>query len=128
MKLAFKPKDIALTLGGAVVAGKVSNMALPIPEQFKPVAPVVVGVLLMMTKNKSLQNVGLGMTVYSGVKMIGKAVPALGIGEMNDWQIEGGPAYVLNGPNPIDTNINGSRSFALSGINDDDMDAVAGMH
>ncbi len=79
----------ALVVGG-VVASKINGIALPvIPEKVKPFVPVVVGILLMRTKNPTMQMAGKGMIVVGGVNALKTFVPQLGLGGpgMGDYYI-----------------------------------------
>jgi len=99
-----KKMDLAhvgtMVLGGAV-GSKLSGIALPvIPEKFRPLLPVVLGVALIKSKNKGISSFGTGLMVVGAVKAVGSFVPSLGIGEpyaLSDYRIEGGGDMLLNG-------------------------------
>lgn len=116
---------IGLGLIGAVAAGKVAQINLPVPEKAKPFVPVLAGVLLMMVKNNQAKAAGLGMAIYGGARALNAAIPALGLGgdeSMGDYMIEG-PDYALAGPDNDGTFIGAATetgsSYALAGVGED---------
>lgn len=116
---------IGLGLLGAVAAGKVATLNIPVPEKAKPFVPVIAGVLLMMTKNAQAKAAGLGMAIYGGARALNATIPALGLGgdtSMGDYMIEG-PDYALAGPDSDGTFIGAATetgsSYALAGVGED---------
>ena len=123
---------IGLGLLGAVAAGKVATLAIPVPEKAKPFVPVLAGVLLMMTKNAQAKAAGLGMAIYGGARALNATIPALALGgddSMGDYMIEG-PDYALAGPDNYDTVIGAatstSSSYALAGVDEMTTDDFVG--
>jgi hypothetical protein len=123
---------IGLGLLGAVAAGKVAKLNIPVPEKAKPFLPVVAGVLLMMTKNAQAKAAGLGMAIYGGTRALNATIPALGLAgdeSMGDYMIEG-PDYALAGPDADGTYIGAatttSSSFALAGVDEMTSDDFVG--
>ena len=123
---------IGLGLLGAVAAGKVATLAIPVPEKAKPFVPVLAGVLLMMTKNAQAKAAGLGMAIYGGARALNATIPALGLAgddSMGDYMIEG-PDYALAGPDNYDTVIGAatstSSSYALAGVDEMTTDDFVG--
>ena len=123
---------IGLGLIGAVAAGKVAKLNIPVPEKAKPFIPVIAGVLLMMTKNAQAKAAGLGMAVYGGARALNATIPALALGgdeSMGDYMIEG-PDYALAGPDTDGTFIGAATttgsSFALAGVEEMTSDDFVG--
>lgn len=123
---------IGLGLLGAVAAGKVATLNIPVPEKAKPFVPVIAGVLLMMTKNAQAKAAGLGMAIYGGARALNASIPALGLGgdeSMGDYMIEG-PDYALAGPDEDGTFIGAATetgsSYALAGVDEMTADDYVG--
>lgn len=127
---------IGLGLLGAVAAGKVATLNIPVPEKAKPFVPLIAGVLLMMVKNPQAKAAGLGMAIYGGARALNATIPALGLGDamgggdsMGDYMIEG-PDYALAGPDSYDTVIGAASStssnYALAGMDEMTSDDYVG--
>jgi hypothetical protein len=123
---------IGLGLLGAVAAGKVAKLNIPVPEKAKPFLPLAAGIALMMTKNAQLKAAGLGMAIYGGTRALNATIPALGLAgdeSMGDYMIEG-PDYALAGPDTDGTMIGAatttSSSFALAGVDEMTSDDFVG--
>jgi len=94
--------DLLAVAGGAVIAGKVGNLNLPIPEKIKPALPLLLSVVLSMNKNNTVKMIGYGMAAVGSVQALKTYVPQLGIGEgenISDFElIEGPGSYAVFGP------------------------------
>lgn len=81
--------DAVGVVGGAVAAQFLSAK-LPIANQtIKNAAPLAVGLVLSMGKNKNLKNVGLGMIAAGGAKLVGGFISGGGVGR---YIYAGGPS------------------------------------
>ena len=124
---------LGLTLGAAV-AGKVSNINLPvIPEKLRPAVPVLLGIFLMNRDGAFMKSLGAGMVAGGGVKVVSALAPGLNISganeTINDYQIEGATDYALAGTDDVmlnsNENITGYQpSYALSGVETMESDLV----
>ncbi len=122
--------DLLLMVGGGVVASKVSNIKLPIalPAPVQSALPLVLGVFLG-TKKGAVGNIGKGMAVVGGMKLIAGLVPQLGLGNSPfiDDQGQGGgfliegSDYALAGAG-MDAAPVGNTSYALAGVDRKDSD------
>jgi hypothetical protein len=93
--------DLLAVAGGAIVAGKVGNLNLPIPEKIKPALPLLLSVVLSMNKNNTVKMIGYGMAGMGAVQALKAYVPQLGIGGENvsDFELIEGPGnYAVFGP------------------------------
>lgn len=127
-KLSLKSIDfqsVGLGILGAAAAGKVSAMPITaIPDKAKPYVPVILGLALMLMKNKQAKAAGLGMAIYGGTRALNTTLN-LGLGgdaSMGDYMIEG-PDYALAGPDSDGTYIGAATetgsAYALAGIGED---------
>lgn len=114
--------EMAGLAAGAVVAGKVSNIKLPIalPPVVQAAVPLLLGVFLSGRKG-FIGDMGKGMIAAGSIKVIGAVAPSLGIGDsmddaaINDYMIEGAAdTYALAGATM------GATSYALAGMDEKD--------
>lgn len=109
--------DVAGIVLGAAVGSKIAGLNVSfIPDKVKPLIPVVGGIFLARAKSPFMKAAGAGMIAAGGVKTIAAFAPGLGISALEDsvgdYQIEGIPSYILNGPNSSDQ----TPSYILAGM------------
>jgi len=123
--------DLLIMVVGGIGAAKLSNVKLPVnlPAPVQSALPLVLGVFLSGKKG-AVGNIGKGMAVVGGMKLVNTLVPALGVGAspfIDDQSIQAayeinGGEYALAGATITDSAPVGNTSYALAGVDQKDND------
>lgn len=105
-------------VAGGVGAGLVTNLAKKVApdsiQKYVSAAPLVVGILL--SGNKKLHNVALGMIAVGGKNLVGQFIPAInGLENMDLSGLFGPSPDPLNGP--LNFNVNEEFDGEMNGAN-----------
>jgi hypothetical protein len=123
--------DLLVMVAGGIAAAKLSNVKLPVnlPAPIQSGLPLIVGGFLS-TKKGMIGNLGKGMAVVGGMKLVNTLVPSLGVGAspfIDDQSIDAayqinGSDYALAGAMMQQSAPVGNTSYALAGVDQKDSD------